>query len=168
MSVKYGILSMLFHKDNHGYDLKLEVESLLGMKGKINPGQIYTTLDRLIRDDLVCEIGMDEQERKIYQLLPKGEEELKKWLLEPVPYHSTRDDFHFKWSCARRVSFVQEPHMLEQQKQMIMKDILELTQLKTEFLIEGDENRYLSVSGTLLHLEADVHWINQIENRNRT
>ncbi len=165
MSVKYGILSMLFLKENHGYELKLEVESLLGIKGKINPGQIYTTLDRLIRDDLVAEIGMDEQERKIYQLQTKGGDDLKKWLLKPVPYHSGRNDFHFKWSCARRISFDQEPLMLEQQKQMIMKDIMELTKLKTEFLIEGDENRYLSVSGTLLHLEADVHWINQIEGR---
>lgn len=32
---------------NHGYELKIELESHLGVKGKINPGQIYTTLDNL-------------------------------------------------------------------------------------------------------------------------
>jgi len=57
--------------------------------------------------------------------------------------------------------------MLEQQKAIIMKDVMELTQLKTELLIEGDENKYLLISGTLLHLEADLNWINQVENRNR-
>ncbi|MFP3488621.1 helix-turn-helix transcriptional regulator, partial [Staphylococcus sp. SIMBA_130] len=66
MSVKYGILTLLYLQENHGYELKLELESLLGTKGKINPGQIYTTLDRLIRDLLVSSVGMDDQERKLY------------------------------------------------------------------------------------------------------
>lgn len=40
MSVKYGILTSLCQQQNHGYELKLELESLLGIKGKITPGQI--------------------------------------------------------------------------------------------------------------------------------
>lgn len=168
MSVKYGILTLLFLRENHGYELKVELESLLSIKGKINPGQIYTTLDRLIRDQLVSSAGIDDQERKLYKLESEGRNELKKWLLEPVPYHSTRDDFHFKWSCARKIHFDQENIMLEQQKAMIMKDVMELTKLKTELLIQGEENKYLLISGTLLHLEADLNWINQVENRNRS
>ncbi|MFJ7182512.1 PadR family transcriptional regulator [Lysinibacillus xylanilyticus] len=167
MSVKYGILTSLFLQKNHGYELKLELESLLGIKGKINPGQIYTTLDRLIRDQLVLSIGMDDQERKLYEITTEGKKELENWLLEPVPYHSTKEDFHFKWSCARKIDFEQEKKMLDQQKTMIMKDVMELTKFKTEFLLQGDENRYLLITGTLLHLEADLNWINQVENRNR-
>lgn len=168
MSVKYGILTLLYLQENHGYELKLELESLLGTKGKINPGQIYTTLDRLIRDLLVSSVGMDDQERKLYEITTEGKSELEKWLLELVPYHSTKDDFHFKWSCARKIGFEQEKEMLDQQKAMIMKDVLELTKLKTEFLLRGDENRYLLISGTLLHLEADLNWIHQVESRNRS
>ncbi|MBP2079168.1 PadR family transcriptional regulator [Oceanobacillus polygoni] len=168
MSVKYGILTLLYLQKNHGYDLKLELESLLGTKGKINPGQIYTTLDRLIRDLLVSSVGMDDQERKLYEITTEGKNELENWLLELVPYHSTKDDFHFKWSCARKIGFEQEKKMLDQQKATIMKDVMELTKLKTEFLLRGDENRYLLISGTLLHLEADLNWIHQVENRNRS
>src|SRR5690625_296927 len=168
MSVKYGILTLLFHQENHGYELKIELESLLGIKGKINPGQIYTTLDRLIRDQLVSSAGIDDQERKLYKLEPEGEKELTRWLLEPVPYSSTRDDFHFKWSCARKIHFDQENIMLDQQKALIMKDVMELTKLKTELLIKGEEDKYLLISATLLHLEADLNWIHQIENRNRS
>ncbi|MBR3118128.1 MAG: PadR family transcriptional regulator, partial [Oceanobacillus sp.] len=135
MSVKYGILTLLYLQENHGYELKLELESLLGTKGKINPGQIYTTLDRLIRDLLVSSVGMDDQERKLYEITTEGKSELENWLLELVPYHSTKDDFHFKWSCARKIGFEQEKEMLDQQKAMIMKDVLELTKLKTEFLL---------------------------------
>lgn len=167
MSVKYGILTLLFLEKNHGYELKLELESLLGIKEKINPGQIYTTLDRLIRDQLVLSVGMDEQERKLYEITTEGKNELENWLLEPVPYHSTKEDFHFKWSCARKIDFEQEKKMLDQQKAMIVKDVMELTKFKTEFLLQGDENRYLLITGTLLHLEADLNWINQVENRTR-
>jgi len=168
MSVKYGLLTLLYQQDNHGYELKVELESLLSIKGKINPGQIYTTLDRLIRDQLVSSAEIDDQERKLYKLEKSGENELKKWLLEPVPYHSTKDDFHFKWSCARTIHFEQEKIMLEQQKAMIMKDVIELTKLKTEFLIQNEEHKYLLINGTLLHLEADLNWISQIENRIRS
>ncbi|MCM3087987.1 PadR family transcriptional regulator [Bhargavaea ginsengi] len=168
MSVKYGILTLLSVQENHGYELKIELESLLGIKGKINPGQIYTTLDRLIRDGLVFSVGIDDQERKRYGISPEGKEELARWLLEPVPYYSTKEDFHFKWSCARQIRFAEEMKMLNQQKAMIMKDVMELTKLKTEFLIQGDENKYLLITGTLLHLEADLNWINQVETRNRT
>lgn len=167
MSVKYGILTLLYKQKNHGYELKLELDSLLGTKGKINPGQIYTTLDRLIRDQLVSSAGMDHQERKLYELELKGKEELEKWLLEPVPYNTTKEDFFFKWSCARKIQFHEEQRMLEQQKTLIIQEVMELTQLKTEFLLEGDETKYLLTTGMLFHLDADLNWINQVVNRNR-
>lgn len=167
MSVKYGILTLLFLHKHHGYDLKLKLDSLLGVKGNINPGQIYTTLDRLMRDELVSSPGVDDQERRIYEIESKGKEELKDWLLQPVPYHSTKEDFFFKWSCARTIQFTDEKVMLEQQKAMIIEAVMELTQLKTQLLIDGDENKYLLITGTLLHLEADLNWITQVENRNR-
>ncbi|MDR9796045.1 PadR family transcriptional regulator [Aeribacillus pallidus] len=167
MSVKYGILTLLYQKKHHGYELKLELDSLFGIKGKINPGQIYTTLDRLIRDQLVSSAGMDDQERKLYELTPKGKDELEKWLLEPVPYTTTKEDFFFKWSCARKINFAQEKKMLEQQKAVVIKEVMELTKLKTELLLQGDESKYLLITGILLHLEADLNWINQVENRIR-
>ncbi|RDW19683.1 PadR family transcriptional regulator [Oceanobacillus chungangensis] len=167
MSVKHGILTLLFQQQHHGYELKLELDSLLGINGKINPGQIYTTLDRLIRDNLVSSPGSDDQERKLYEIEPKGKDELEKWLLEPVPYYTSKEGFFFKWNCARKIHFEQEKNMLEQQREMIIKEVMELTNLKTELLLQGDENKYLLITGMLLHLEADLNWIVQVENRNR-
>ncbi|WP_019153567.1 PadR family transcriptional regulator [Robertmurraya massiliosenegalensis] len=167
MSVKYGILALLYQQKTHGYELKLELEAFLGIKGKINPGQIYTTVDRLIRDQLVSSVGTDDQERKLYEITGEGRRELEKWLLEPIPHYSTKDDFHFKWSCARKIGYGKERQMLDQQKAIIMKDVMDLTKLKTEFLIQGDEHRYLLITGSLLRLEADLHWIHQIENRSQ-
>ncbi|MCK0473253.1 PadR family transcriptional regulator [Halalkalibacter sp. APA_J-10(15)] len=167
MSVKYGILTILYNGINHGYDLKVGVDSLIGLKGKINPGQIYTTLDRLTRDGMVTSAGTDDKERKRYAIEVKGMESLEKWLLDPVPYHSVKEDFFFKWSCARKIHFKEEKQMLDQQKALIIKETMELSRLKTELLVNGDEDRYLLVTGTLLHLEADLNWITRVENRHQ-
>lgn len=166
MSVKYGILALLFRQKQHGYELKLGLDSLLGTKEKINPGQVYTTLDRLIRDRLVVSPGSDDQERKIFELTHEGKEELEKWLLEPVSYYTTREDFFLKWMCARKIEFAQEEKMLEQQREKIIKGVMELTQLKTTSLVQEENDKYLFISGLLLHLEADLNWITQVENRN--
>jgi len=66
-----------------------------------------------------------------------------------------------------KIGYGKERQMLDQQKAIIMKDVMDLTKLKTEFLIQGDEHRYLLITGSLLRLEADLHWIHQIENRSQ-
>ncbi|MEN0641963.1 PadR family transcriptional regulator [Alkalicoccobacillus gibsonii] len=165
MSVKFGILTLLSLKRHHGYELKIELDAILWAKGKINPGQIYTTLDRLMRDELVSSPEIDDQDRKLFTIEPKGEEELTSWLLEPVAYQSTKDDFFFKWSCARKVQFSQEKQMLTQQKTLIVKEVMELTKQKTDLLFSGEERKYLLVTGALLHLEADLNWLNQVMNK---
>lgn len=165
MSVKYGILTLLYFNKSYGYELKLGLEDLLGFKGKINPGQIYTTLDRLVRDQLVSSSDIENEERELFELTIKGEEELTKWLLTPVPYHTTKEDFFFKWSCARKINFDLEKKMLEQQKNLIIKEIMELTKIKMDFLIQENEEKYLLISGILFHLEADLNWIRQVEAR---
>ncbi|MBM0066480.1 PadR family transcriptional regulator [Alkalicoccobacillus gibsonii] len=165
MSVKFGILTLLSLKRHHGYELKIELDSILWSKGKINPGQIYTTLDRLMRDELVSSPEIDDQDRKLFTIEPKGEQELTNWLLEPVAYPSTKDDFFFKWSCARKVQFPHEKQMLTQQKTLIVKEVMELTKQKTDLLFSGEERNYLLVTGALLHLEADLNWLNQVMNK---
>lgn len=165
MSVKYGILTSLCQRQHHGYELKLELESLLGIKGKINPGQIYTTLDRLIRDQLVTAVGIDDQDRKLYDVTEEGRQELESWLLAPVPYHAAAMIFTLNGAVHGKSDFIKKKKCFSKEKAVIMKDVMELTKLKTECLVQGDESRYLLISGTPLHLEADLNWIHQIEHR---
>lgn len=152
-------MTLLCKQLRHGYELKLELDRLLGLKGKINPGQIYTTIDRLIRDGLVSAEEQDEQERKKYRLTAQGRQALEEWLLETVPYHEMKEDFFFKWNCARDIGYDKEQEMLNQQKRAILTEVMDLTQQKTDHLINGEETEYLLISGKLLHLEADLNWM---------
>ena len=52
----------------HGYDVRRELESELGSEWSVTYGQVYTTLERLVRDGLVVQsdtvAGADAPDRK--------------------------------------------------------------------------------------------------------
>jgi DNA-binding PadR family transcriptional regulator len=53
MSVKYGLLALLERGPMYGYQLRAAFEESTGGTWPLNIGQVYTTLSRLERDDLV-------------------------------------------------------------------------------------------------------------------
>ncbi len=59
MSVREGLLALLAQGPRHGYQLKGELERALVTGRPVNVGQVYSTLDRLVRDGLVTESASD-------------------------------------------------------------------------------------------------------------
>ena len=53
MSMRHAILGLLSSGSKHGYDLRAAFERDIFPHGKLNIGQVYTTLDRLERDGQV-------------------------------------------------------------------------------------------------------------------
>ena len=88
MSVKYGLLAVLDRHSMHGYDLRRELEVELGPEWAVNYGQIYSTLERLVRDGLVVQSetvsSAEAPDRKLYTVTPGGRAELREWFLTPV------------------------------------------------------------------------------------
>lgn len=160
MSVKHAILTLLSQSPRHRYDLKVSFESMVHNQWDLNAGQIYTTIDRLIRDDLVQEAQEEQSELKIYRITEKGQAEIQKWLLEPVEGSLLKDEFFFKLLCAKELEFQQLTAMVKQHKELIIKNILELQQLRKsiDFSEENEAIHYL-IDGRILHLEADMKWI---------
>ncbi|MBH0159266.1 PadR family transcriptional regulator [Fictibacillus sp. 26RED30] len=160
MSVKHAILILLSQSPRHRYDLKVSFESMVYKQWEINAGQIYTTIDRLVRDGLVDASSEEETDLRIYRITPKGEEEIQKWLLEPVEKPLLKDDFYFKLLCVKQLSSFNLEKMVKQQKEMIIKNILELQLLRKNisFTKENETILYL-IDGKILHLEADMKWL---------
>ncbi|GIP35093.1 PadR family transcriptional regulator [Paenibacillus sp. J2TS4] len=160
MSVKHAILALLYEKPRHGYEVKTGFDDLVQGKWPLNPGQVYTTLDRLVRDELLDSPGQDQKDRKIFSITDKGRGEFLRWLNLPVERFFLRDEFYFKWLCARKIHFQQEKSMLEKQREQLIKEILNLTQFKQHLKKEGqEEDMRLLIDGALLHLEADMKWL---------
>ena len=81
MAVREGLLALLADGERHGYQLKTSFETATGGVWSLNVGQVYTTLDRLVRDGYVTveETEDDGGPQKIYELTAAGREELTSW-----------------------------------------------------------------------------------------
>ncbi|MFD1609655.1 PadR family transcriptional regulator [Oceanobacillus luteolus] len=163
MSVKHSLLALIYEKPRHGYELKTGFESLVEGLWPLNAGQVYTTLDRLERDSFVESPGHDKKDRKLYTITQAGKEELWSWLNEPVGRSLFKEEFYIKFLCASHVSYENKKTMIRNQKETILKDILHLTQLRKQMSLSGNDTMKLLIEGALLHLEADMKWLERIE-----
>ena len=69
----FAILLALAEGDRHGYAIMKDVRTPHGGGVAMGPGTLYGTLDRLMRDRLVEESGLsDDERRRYYRLTPTG------------------------------------------------------------------------------------------------
>lgn len=68
-----AVLLVLAEGDKHGYAIMKQARTAEGGGVVMGPGTLYGTLDRLIRDGMVQESGLsDDERRRYYRLKPKG------------------------------------------------------------------------------------------------
>jgi DNA-binding PadR family transcriptional regulator len=68
----FHILLALADGPLHGYAIMQAVEASTGVDGRMGPGTIYGSLQRMEDAGLVREIETDEGRRRVFALLPAG------------------------------------------------------------------------------------------------
>jgi DNA-binding PadR family transcriptional regulator len=74
----FHILVALSDADRHGYAIMQEVAARTGGRTKLNPGTLYTTIQRLLDKELIEELDErgdpdeDDERRRYYRLTPLG------------------------------------------------------------------------------------------------
>ena len=85
MSVRSGLMALLAEGEKYGAQLRSEFEGRTGGTWPLNVGQVYTTLDRLVRDGLVEQAADPDGDGRIaYRLTDGGRAELTAWWSTPV------------------------------------------------------------------------------------
>ena len=87
MAVREGLLVLLAERSRHGYELKTAFEERTGGLWQLNTGQVYTTIDRLLRDGLIeptDEADATDERRRAYRLTADGDREAREWLRASV------------------------------------------------------------------------------------
>lgn len=80
MAVREGLLALISDGPSYGYQLKVSFEEATGGIWPLNVGQVYTTLDRLVRDGFAQVDGQgDTPSQKLYTITAAGREELGAW-----------------------------------------------------------------------------------------
>ena len=74
--LRWVVLEMIAERPRHGYELIKEIEDRVGGAYSPSPGVIYPTLTLLEETGLIA-AQESEGGRKLYKVLPEGEEQLK-------------------------------------------------------------------------------------------
>lgn len=92
MSVRSSLLAILTMGPAYGFQLHGELQSRTASRRNVNVGQIYGTLDRLVRQGAVESAGTTEDALPLYRLTGDGRDEAQAWL------HSTESAPGEEWS----------------------------------------------------------------------
>ena len=167
MSVRYGMLALLERRSMHGYELGRELEGELGDEWAVNYGQVYTTLERLVRDGLVVQSDTvevaDAPDRKLYTLTPAGRAELRGWFLTPLDTTETRRDELFAKVLLGLTSDVDVAEIIQVQRKRELRRMAELTAAKERLDAALHVAEVLQLDLHILRAEATVRWLETAE-----
>lgn len=167
--IKEALLGLLTSQPMHGYELKIELDRVLGRTTPVNVGQVYTALNKLEKDGLVLTefVAREDQraEMKVYSIAPTGADHLHRWFAEPVDTVDLRNELFIKLSLARRTGRAETGPILTAQRLAALRSIQELTTLKERLEGTADDDVALLIDGAILHLEADLRWLDLWQQR---
>jgi DNA-binding PadR family transcriptional regulator len=160
------VLAMLTARPSHGYELQLRLQAELGpTTPTLNAGQIYVTLGRLERAGLVTIVDRPHdggQDRKIYELTPAGHERVQAWLDAVGWPRPALAEFHLKVALAARSGLADPIEILDRHRREVMSRLRQAQQAQ---LVEPSGSSVsLLLEGLILRLDAELRWLDAIEN----
>jgi DNA-binding PadR family transcriptional regulator len=164
--MKQLFLALLSGDGTHGYELKQAFEEEFGsLLPAMNAGQIYTTLARLERDGLVVSrpVTGDGRGKRVYELTTEGRTALADWIETPVSGRRLKDEFFMKVVVVASARLVEPKQLIDGQRREYLQSLRDLNDL-----LEADSRSptaSLLLEGAILHLKADLRWLDLMEQR---
>ncbi|MET8829940.1 PadR family transcriptional regulator [Streptomyces sp. NPDC004610] len=166
MSTRHILLGLLVAGPSHGYDLKRRHDERFPEARPLAYGQVYQTLQRLVRDGLAEIDGTEADggpERTRYRVTDEGRRELEHWAAEiapPAPF--VANEIFAKVVVSILVSGDPAAYLREQ-RTAHMTRMRELTAVKAA---PGARlPTVLSADYALTHLDADLRWMTTTADR---
>jgi DNA-binding PadR family transcriptional regulator len=164
MSVKHGLLALLHQGPMHGYQLRVAFEECTGGTWPLNIGQVYTTLSRLERDDLVRPLPESDAGQRPYEITDAGRADLRTWFASPVSRGDRpRDELAIKLALALTTPGVDVGAVVQTQRTATMRTLQEYTRLKARAQQPADLSWLLVLDAMLFQAEAEVRWLDHCE-----
>jgi DNA-binding PadR family transcriptional regulator len=165
--MKNLLLALLSKEPTHGYDLLQTYENLFSaVLPPLNAGQVYTTLSRLERDGLVSNFSVEQEgkpDKRVYILTDKGRQTLLNWFNEPITGTRLKDNFYLKLMSARLSDLIEPQILIQEQRHQYLQSLHNLNALALLPEIIQDNTKLLLIQGAILHLKADLEWLDLCE-----
>ncbi|HEX5543380.1 MAG TPA: PadR family transcriptional regulator [Micromonospora sp.] len=164
MSIRHGLLALLERGPMYGYQLRAAFEESTGGTWPLNIGQVYSTLARLERDDLVRSLPEHDGGQRPYEITDTGRAELTVWFATPVSRTDRpRDELAIKLALALTTPGVDVRAVLQTQRTATMRSLQEFTRLKTGPDRPGDLAWRLVLDAMIFQAEAEARWLDHCE-----
>jgi DNA-binding PadR family transcriptional regulator len=164
VTVRSALLQLLDEGDRHGYQLKVDFESRTGGIWPLNVGQVYTTLERLVRDGSVVESGIGDAGQRTYGITEDGRREVKAWLASsPVDSGPPRDELIMKVLLAIGRGGTGTLAVLDDQRVALLAALQNGRRSQRTRTGADDGPARLAHDALLSRLEADLHWLDRCE-----
>lgn len=171
MTVRNALLGLLSIKPSHGYELRAAFEAVVGgdSNWEVKPAQIYTTLERLEESGLVrrqSDLGEgDEPSRRIYAITETGRETLQEWFDDSVEMQHQRDEFFVKLMIALACDEANAWQILQSQRAHLYQEMHAATAQRDSYDPHSEMAQILLLDKAIMHLEADLRWLDMAEMR---
>jgi DNA-binding PadR family transcriptional regulator len=166
VTVRHALLALLSEAPKYGLQLSQEFEARTGEVWPLNTGQVYTTLQRLERDNLIeSDDVAEEGPQKVFRITLSGIDELNEWLRTPPDVSAPpRDELVIKVLVALRVPGVDLVELLQSHRRHLIESMRYYTRLK-EQADELDIGLLLVADAELFRLDAVVRWLDAADAR---
>ncbi|TQK42816.1 PadR family transcriptional regulator [Streptomyces sp. SLBN-118] len=164
--MRLPLLALLTRGPAHGYELKQDLEKLLGAAyPQPNVGQIYVTLGRLEKAGLIAGEDVEQSGRpnkRTYSLTDAGREAVLAWFDETADEPRVRDEFFMKVALAPHSGLADPITLINKQRRQYLNTMRDLSKLAAA---EDRDNKVsqLLIEGAMLHLQADLDWLERCQ-----
>jgi DNA-binding PadR family transcriptional regulator len=163
MSIKHSLLALLERGPAYGYQLRAAFESATGSTWPLNIGQVYTTLSRLERDEMVEALPENESGQRPYSITEAGKRHLAGWFASPVRITDRpRDELTIKLALAVTTPGVDVADVIQRQRAATLRTLQEYTRLKTDE-DSADLAWKLVLESMIFRAEAEIRWLDHTE-----
>jgi DNA-binding PadR family transcriptional regulator len=160
------MLALLSEAPKYGLQLSQEFQARTGEVWPLNTGQVYTTLQRLERDELIeSDDEADDGPQKVFRITGRGRDELNTWLQTPPDTSAPpRDELVIKVLVALRVPGVDLAELIQSHRRHLIETMHQYTRLKED---AGDHEigLLLVADAELFRLDAVVRWLDAADAR---
>jgi DNA-binding PadR family transcriptional regulator len=159
--VQEVLLALLAKEASHGYQLRARLQLALGpLADALNEGQVYVTLNRLEKADLVTSerVGQaDRPSRKVYELTAAGRSRVMEWLQDTSWPKPAPAEFHLKLVAAAAAGLGDPVRLVDLQRHALLA---ELAAAQRAALADPNGSiAGLLLEGVVLRLQADLRWL---------
>ncbi len=168
MSVRHALLGLLAQKPHYGYELCAGFTALVGGKDNwdVKPAQIYTTLNRMVESGL---ISLDHSDTKPgkgeYAITSAGHEELMNWFRDSAIEEPHQDPFYLKLMLSLDLDEVDASRLIIIQRAALYQELHRITEQRQTLDPSRQLAQILLMDKAVMHLEADLRWLDMIESR---